>query len=147
MYSCMSSPVSLLLMVFNRHPCPRIFEIVADAGMAEVGESQVASSAVSYYDKLSEWFMRLGVLCPRLSEWQSLFPQDVRLQRALDAFYATVIRFCTRAMQVLDRTGMRRTELPFGRRYLSCPAGHLSSPQTKPLLSPLFTPIVVPPGF
>jgi hypothetical protein len=50
--------------------------------------------------------MRLGTLCPRLSEWQSLFPHDVRLQRALDAFYAAVIRFCTRAVQVLDRTGM-----------------------------------------
>ncbi len=69
----------------------------------------MASSAASYYDKLSEWFMKLGTLCPRLSEWQNLFPNSVALQKALDAFYATVIQFCTRAVQVLDCTGKRIT--------------------------------------
>ncbi len=68
----------------------------------------MASSAASYYGKLSEWFMKLGTLCPRLSEWQSLFPNSAALQKVLDAFYATVIQFCRRAVQVLGRTGKRK---------------------------------------
>ncbi len=73
---------------------------------------QVASSAASFYKKLSEWFMKLGTLCPRLSEWQSLFPNSVALQKSLDAFYATVIRLFMRAVLVLDRTGRRTAIRP-----------------------------------
>ncbi len=49
--------------------------------------------------------MRLGTLCPRLEEWKKLFSNSAAQQKALDAFFATVVRFCMRAVQVLDRTG------------------------------------------
>ncbi len=59
-----------------------------------------------YFDKLSEWFMRLGTACPRYAEYQGLFSQSARLQKALDAFYATIVRFCGRAVQIMERSGM-----------------------------------------
>ncbi len=65
--------------------------------------------------------MRLCTLCLRLSERQSLFPHDTKLQRTIDAFYATGICFRAREVQVVDRTGTGRgyqlqhclTSLPF----------------------------------
>jgi hypothetical protein len=43
--------------------------------------------------------------CPRYSEYHVLYPDSLRLQKALTSFYATVVRFCTRAIQVIERTG------------------------------------------
>jgi hypothetical protein len=67
--------------------------------------SKIASTVATYYDKLSEWFMRLGTTCPRYAEYQSLFSQSTGLQKALDAFFGTVVRFCGRAIQVMERSG------------------------------------------
>ncbi len=65
---------------------------------------QVASGAASYYDKLSEMFMTLGTSCPRYAEYAALFGQSVDLQIALESFYATVVRFCSKAIAVMERS-------------------------------------------
>jgi len=50
--------------------------------------------------------MRLQVDCPRFQEYQELFGDSVRLRKALCSLYATVIRFCTNALEALERPGM-----------------------------------------
>jgi hypothetical protein len=55
--------------------------------------------------------MKLGSICPRFSEYQGLFSHCVRLQKALEAFYATVVRFCGRALQVMERSGWSTIDL------------------------------------
>lgn len=64
-----------------------------------------ASNFSKFFDKLSEWFMRLRSICPRFAEYQFLHPESIRLQKALCSFYATVINFCTEAVKVMSRTG------------------------------------------
>ena len=64
-----------------------------------------ASNFTSFFDKLSEWFMKLQGCCPRFSEYQFLHPDSVRLQRVLCSFYATIVHFCTKALQAIGRTG------------------------------------------
>ena len=64
-----------------------------------------ASNFINFFDKLSEWFMKLQVWCPRFAEYQFLHPDSARLQAALCSFYAIVIKFCTRAFQEIRRTG------------------------------------------
>ena len=49
--------------------------------------------------------MRLQTSCPRFVEYQFLYPDSLRLQRALCSFYATVVRFCAKAVEVIGRTG------------------------------------------
>ena len=48
--------------------------------------------------------MRLQTSCPRFVEYQFLYPDSIRLQRALCSFYATVVRFCAKAVEVIGRT-------------------------------------------
>ena len=66
---------------------------------------QAASNFSSYFDKLSEWFMKLRNDCPIFSEYQLLYADAPRLQSALLSFYATVVRFCQHAIGSLQRTG------------------------------------------
>lgn len=63
----------------------------------------VASNFLSFFDKLSEWFMKLQCICPRLSEYQFIYADSVRLQNALCSFYATLVTFCTKAMVAMKR--------------------------------------------
>ena len=74
---------------------------------------KVASRFVSYFEKISEWFMNLRHYCPRYSEYAALFSSSVKLRAALYNFYATVIQFCKQAIQVFRRTGrlFRRNRL------------------------------------
>ena len=64
-----------------------------------------ASNFTQFFDKLSECFMRLQTSCPRFVEYRFLYPDSIRLQRALCSFYATVVRFCAKAVEVIGRTG------------------------------------------
>lgn len=66
---------------------------------------KAASNYASYFDKLSKWFIKLEGCCPRYAEYQFLFADAPGLQKALCEFYATVIRFCTRSIKIVQRTG------------------------------------------
>lgn len=66
---------------------------------------KAASNFASYFDKLSKWFIKLESCFPRYTEYQFLFGGAPRLQRALCEFYATVIRFCQKSIQIVQRTG------------------------------------------
>ena len=70
---------------------------------------QAVSNVSSYFDKLSEWFMKLQNDCPRFSEYQLLYADAPRLQSALSGFYATIVRFCQHAIESLQRTGGHST--------------------------------------
>jgi hypothetical protein len=67
--------------------------------------SKALNNIVSFFDKLSEVFLRLGSCCPRFTQYQFLFTDSVRLQNALCAFYATIVNFCTKAVQALNKPG------------------------------------------
>jgi hypothetical protein len=66
---------------------------------------QAVNNIVSFFDKLSELFLKLGSCCPRYSEYQFLFADSVRLQKALCTFFATIVNFCTKAIQALNKPG------------------------------------------
>ena len=64
-----------------------------------------ASNFTSFFEKLSELFMNTQTYCPRFSEYQYLHSDSERLQRALCVYYATVVQFCTKAVEVISRSG------------------------------------------
>ena len=72
-----------------------------------------ASNFTSFFDKLSEWFMKIRASCPRFSKYQYLYPDSKGLQGALCTYYATVIRFCTKAVQAIGRNGKSRRNTIF----------------------------------
>jgi hypothetical protein len=74
------------------------YALIADTG-------QAINNVVSFFDKLSETFLRLGACCPRYSEYRLVFPESLRLQNALCAFYAVIVRFCTKAMNAINTPG------------------------------------------
>ncbi|MCJ1239019.1 hypothetical protein MMC14_007012, partial [Varicellaria rhodocarpa] len=88
---------------------------------------ETVSNFASYFDKLSEWFMKLGKFCPRLSEYQILYASSTRLQAALSNFYATVIQFCKQAMEVIQRGGIHQAAIslwnPFQKEFRSFDSG------------------------
>ncbi|KAK8023696.1 Vegetative incompatibility protein HET-E-1 [Apiospora rasikravindrae] len=63
----------------------------------------MAANITSYYQPTSDLFMRLGRLCPLFADYQALYPDSVRLQKALVDFHASIIRCCRHVMQVLRR--------------------------------------------
>ena len=65
----------------------------------------IASNYASFFDGFSSWFMKLRLLCPNFREYQTLYPDSVRLQEALCSFYTVLIQFCTKAMQVMEKRG------------------------------------------
>jgi hypothetical protein len=67
---------------------------------------KAVNNITSFFDKLSEYFLRLRNSCPRYSEYKLLFGDSARLQKALCAFYATIIKFCTRAIQIIEAPGI-----------------------------------------
>lgn len=48
---------------------------------------------------------QLSNYCPRLSEYEKLFPQAPRLQQALSDFYAIVVDFCSKALKGAQEKG------------------------------------------
>ncbi|CAI6270740.1 unnamed protein product [Periconia digitata] len=63
---------------------------------------------VEYFDKLSKTVAQFSNYCPRLSEYEKLFPTSVRLQQALADFYAVVVQFCSKALGVIQEKGIKR---------------------------------------
>lgn len=66
---------------------------------------QFASNFALFFDKLSELFLRIRTYCPRYSDYQVLYAQFPRVQTALNAFYATVVRLCTTTVEAIQRQG------------------------------------------
>lgn len=66
---------------------------------------KAASNFASFLDKLSKLFIRLESCCPRYAEYQFLFSNAPGLQNALCVFYATVVRFCAKSIQIVQRPG------------------------------------------
>ncbi|KAF4455179.1 NACHT domain [Fusarium albosuccineum] len=58
----------------------------------------------SYYEAFSELFMSLGQVCPRFEQYQALFPNSERVQKALCKFNASIIRCCQYLVVVLKRS-------------------------------------------
>lgn len=77
------------------------------------------SNFASFFNQLSEWFMELRKICPRFSEYQVLFGDYPGLQTALCSFYATVVRFCRRALEVTQRTGYEHAIKSFLKPFAS----------------------------
>jgi hypothetical protein len=66
---------------------------------------KAVNNITSYFDKLSECFLRLSNYCPRYTEYQLLFKESTRLQEALCSFYTTIIQFCTKAIRIVEAPG------------------------------------------
>ncbi|MCJ1309800.1 hypothetical protein MMC25_003461 [Agyrium rufum] len=71
----------------------------------------IASNGIGYFDKLTEYFMRLQNVCPRLSEYGSLYQEVPRLQSAITEYFATVVRFCSATVTRSQRTSLRNLAL------------------------------------
>ncbi|KAF2803796.1 uncharacterized protein BDZ99DRAFT_163042 [Mytilinidion resinicola] len=68
----------------------------------------VSSNFAEYFDKLSQRVNQLSTYCPRLSEYGKLFPTSARLQEAISAFYAIIVKFCSKALGVVQEKGVKR---------------------------------------
>ncbi|KAH7132595.1 ankyrin repeat-containing domain protein [Dendryphion nanum] len=68
----------------------------------------VSSNFAEYFEKLSQRINQLGTYCPRLTEYEKLFPASPRLQQTISAFYAIVVRFCSKALEVVQEKGVKR---------------------------------------
>ncbi|EPE29754.1 hypothetical protein GLAREA_00914 [Glarea lozoyensis ATCC 20868] len=78
------------------------------------------NNVVSFFDKLSETFLRLGSCCPRFSEYRLLFPESTKLQNLLCSFYASIVKFCTKAMNAIGNPGTTLTRAvwkPFEKEF------------------------------
>ncbi|KAI9773765.1 MAG: hypothetical protein M1839_001997 [Geoglossum umbratile] len=62
-----------------------------------------------YFEKLSKRVAQLSTYCPRLSEYEKLFGASLRLQDALSDFYAIIVVFCSKALQVVQEKGIKRS--------------------------------------
>ncbi|KAH8712110.1 hypothetical protein GQ44DRAFT_661085 [Phaeosphaeriaceae sp. PMI808] len=68
----------------------------------------VSSNFAEYFDKLSQRVNQLSTYCPRVSEYEKLFPTSARLQEAISVFYAIVVKFCLKALGVVQEKGIKR---------------------------------------
>ncbi|KAK6839420.1 hypothetical protein PG987_005286 [Apiospora arundinis] len=66
---------------------------------------RVCANSTSYYEVTSNLFMKIGKLCPLFADYQALYPDSPRLQKALLGFYASIVRCCRHAVQ----TGRRQS--------------------------------------
>lgn len=63
----------------------------------------VCANVTSYYEITSNLFMKLGKSCPLFADYRSLYPDSVRLQKALVEFHASIIRCCKRVVEIVQR--------------------------------------------
>ncbi|KAI9770818.1 MAG: hypothetical protein M1839_003044 [Geoglossum umbratile] len=63
------------------------------------------SNFSSFFNKLSDMFMKLRSYYPIYSEYQILYPSSIGLQAALCSFYASVVYFCRKALKFIQRKG------------------------------------------
>ncbi|KAF2785963.1 hypothetical protein K505DRAFT_344213, partial [Melanomma pulvis-pyrius CBS 109.77] len=68
----------------------------------------VSSNFAEYFEKLSQRINQLSTYCPQLSEYEKLFPTSARLQQAISAFYSIVVKFCSKALKVVQEKGAKR---------------------------------------
>ena len=59
---------------------------------------------------MSQRISQLSNYCPRLSEYEGLFQTSTRLQQAISAFYAIVVKFCSKALGVVQEKGRLQTQ-------------------------------------
>lgn len=52
---------------------------------------------------------QLSTYCPRLHEYERLFSTSTRVQQAISAFYAIVVKFCSKALGVVQEKGRLQT--------------------------------------
>ncbi len=64
---------------------------------------QVVVNFVSYYEAVAKLFIDLGNLCPRFAEYQALYANSARLQKALCNFHASIVRCCKHLVEALQR--------------------------------------------
>jgi hypothetical protein len=50
-------------------------------------------------------FLDLGSSCPRLDKYQTIFSQYDRVRDSISIFYAVIIEFCQKAIEVMQRGG------------------------------------------
>ncbi|ETS82029.1 hypothetical protein PFICI_07031 [Pestalotiopsis fici W106-1] len=63
----------------------------------------VVTNFTSYYDATSNLFLKLGSLCPLVSEYQSLYPESTRLQKSINKFYASIVYCCKHVLEAIKR--------------------------------------------
>ncbi|KAI1404230.1 ankyrin repeat-containing domain protein [Hypoxylon fuscum] len=64
---------------------------------------QVIVNYTSYYEAVSDLFMRLGKLCPVFAEYQTLFRNSRLLRQSLSDFHASIIRCCKHVIEAIQR--------------------------------------------
>ncbi|RCI15228.1 hypothetical protein L249_6927 [Ophiocordyceps polyrhachis-furcata BCC 54312] len=78
-----------------------------------LGRVKIAVNATSYFEPLSNLFMGFKVHCPLFAEYQALYPNSPRLQKALCNFHAAIVRCCKHAVEVIHRPCL---SIPFSRK-------------------------------
>ncbi|KAK0762851.1 hypothetical protein N5P37_004373, partial [Trichoderma harzianum] len=73
----------------------------------------VTVKSVTYDEALSKFFMDLGRICPRWTDYEIFYSSSLRLQDALHDFYASLIRCCTRAVEAVETTPRSWSEYLF----------------------------------
>lgn len=68
-----------------------------------------ASNVASYFDKVTSMIMAVGQRCPTLQKFGLLYPTSIDLQAALCEYYAIVVRFCAKVIEVSQRSNMLQT--------------------------------------
>ena len=69
---------------------------------------QAALNFANYFEKLSKRFAQLSTYYPRLSAYEKLFKESTRLQISLSDFFAVVVKFCAKALEVIQEKGVNR---------------------------------------
>lgn len=57
------------------------------------------------FENMIESFAQLSICCPRLNTYQELFKESTRLQTSLSDFFALIVKFCTKAMEIISEKG------------------------------------------
>ncbi|RYP28744.1 hypothetical protein DL767_007087 [Monosporascus sp. MG133] len=64
---------------------------------------QIIVNYTSYYEAVSDLFMKLGKLCPVFAEYHALYPSSKRLQQSLISFHASIVRCCSHVVEAMKR--------------------------------------------
>ena len=66
---------------------------------------QIAAKAPLYMQRLSKMFMEMKADYPRFSEYQAIFADSLRVQKALCDFYSVIVLYCKQILLVSRRQG------------------------------------------
>ena len=61
---------------------------------------QDAMNFPNYFEKMVKSFSQLSTYCPQLNTYEKLFKESTRLQTSLSNFYALIVIFCTKTLEV-----------------------------------------------